>query len=86
MENESAFEEFMNLQMKFVDIVASDDAAKIEWIEKHGNNFRLYCENGSPELKARLVKAIEENDAYTCIALVEEFARYESEEGKATVH
>ena len=75
----------MDLQMKFVDIVAPDEAAKIEWAEKHGNNFRSFCENASPELKARLVQAVAENDAHSCLMLVEEFAHYENAETQ-TLH
>ena len=88
IESQSGFEEFMDLQMKFVDIVAPDEAAKIQWAEKHGKNFRTFCDNAEPELKARLIQAVEDNDAHTCLTLVEEFARYESEEekGKAALH
>ncbi len=85
IEGQAAFEEFMDLQMKFVDIVAPDEAAKVAWAEVHGNNFRTFCENASPELKARLVRAVSENDAHTCLVLVEEFAQYEAGEAE-TLH
>ena len=73
----------MDLQMKLVDIVAPDEAAKVEWAEKHGKNFRSFCENAEPELKARLLQAIDENDAHMCLTLVEEFARYDSAKERA---
>jgi hypothetical protein len=85
LEGQGAFEEFMDLQTRFVDIVAPTEEAKIAWAEKHGENFRLFYEHAGPELKERLVRAIKEGDSHAGLSLIEEFARYEKESAE-TLH